>query len=362
MKTLLTPLVMCLLFGFTLTTTAQLDTPRGSQMASVMQRVGTTDITITYSRPKVNGREIWGKLVPFGLNDLGFGTSKAAPWRAGANENTLISFTHDVTIEGQSLSAGTYGLHMNIKDADNATLIFSKDTEAWGSYFYDPSQDALKVDVKMRDHAHTEILTYSFDEVEANHAVASLLWEKKAIPFKIEVDVPVIVMNEIRSQLKGQKGFARQSWEQAANYAMNNTDDMDEALDFVNAALEGNFFSEKTVNGLATKAQILMKKGDMDGFGATMDEAATIATPDQINRMGNYMLSLKEYDRAMKYYNMNLKDDPKNAAWHNSIGAAYKAKGENKMAIKHLKKSLALNPSERTKANSEKHLKELGAL
>ena len=139
----MTSFVMCLLLCVSFTSNAQLNTPRGSQMASVMQRVGTTDITITYSRPSVNGREIWGKLVPYGMTDLGFGTSKAAPWRAGANENTIITFTHDAKIEGKTIAAGTYGLHINVKDADNATIILSKDKDAWGSYFYDPTKRLL---------------------------------------------------------------------------------------------------------------------------------------------------------------------------------------------------------------------------
>lgn len=353
---------MCVLLLVSLTANAQLDTPRGSQMASVMQRVGTTDITITYSRPSVNGREVWGKLVPYGMNNLGFGTSTAAPWRAGANENTTITFTHDAKVEGKAISAGTYGLHINVKDAENATIILSTDKDAWGSYFYDPDNDALRADVKLIDVEHTELLTFEFDEVGKTSTTATLKWEKKAIPFNIEVDVTKIVLDDIRSQFKGQKGFTRQNWEQAANFALNNGGDLDEALSWINSALEGQFFSQKTVNGLAIKAQILQKKGDLEGFGSTMDEAAELASPNQINRMGYAMIAAKDYDRAVKYFSMNVKSDPKNANWYDSLGEAYKAKGDNKAAIKHFKKSLALNPAANVKANSEKNLKELGAL
>lgn len=216
--------------------------------------------------------------------------------------------------------------------------------------------------MKLQNVEHTELLTYSFDEVASNSATASLKWEKKAIPFTIEVNVTDIVLDDIRAQFKGQKGFTRQNWEQAANFAINKGGDLDEALEWINAALEGNFFSEKTVNGLATKAQILMKKGDTEGFGKTMDEATAMANPNQINRMGNYMLSIKDYDRALKYYNMNVSSDSKNATWQNSVAAAYKAKGDTKIAIKHYKKALTLKPSDRYKANSEKALKELGAM
>ncbi|WP_296381423.1 DUF2911 domain-containing protein [Winogradskyella sp.] len=362
MRTTITSFVMCFMLCFSFTANAQLSTPRGSQMASVMQRVGTTDVTITYSRPSVNDREIWGKLVPYGMNNLGFGTSKAAPWRAGANENTTITFTHDAKIEGKSIAAGTYGLHINVKDADNAIIILSKDTDAWGSYFYDPANDALRADVKLSDNGHTELLTYEFNDVKANSTTASLTWGKKAIPFKIEVNVTEVVLEDIRAQFKGQKGFTRQNWEQAANFSMNNGGDLDEALGWVNSALEGQFFSQKTVNGLAIKAQILQKKGDANGFGKTMDEAATMANPNQINRMGYAMITAKDFDRAVKYFSMNVKSDPKNANWHDSLGEAYKAKGDKKTAVKHFKKSLALNPAANVKANSEKNLKELGVL
>lgn len=357
-----TKIVIGLLLCISFTATAQLDTPRGSQMASIMQRVGTTDITITYSRPSVNGREIWGKLVPYGMNNLGFGTSKAAPWRAGANENTTITFTHNVKVEGKDIEAGTYGFHINVKDDENATIILSKDKDAWGSYFYDPANDALRADVKLKDIEHTELLTYTFDEVDNNSATASLKWEKKAIPFKIEVNVAEIVLEDIRAQFKGQKGFTRQNWEQAANFALNNGGDLDEALSWINAALEGQFFSQKTVNGLTIKAQILQKKGDTEGFGKTMDEAVAMANPNQINRMGYAMINFKDYDRAIKYFEMNVENDPKNANWHDSLGEAYRAKGDTKTAIKHFKKSLALNPPANVKANSEKNLKELGAM
>ncbi len=133
-----------LLFG--MNATAQLDLPQASQMAKVSQRIGITDVTIVYSRPSVKEREIWGKLVPYGMNDLGFGTAKESPWRAGADENTVIKFTDDVKIEGQSLPAGKYGLHMVIHENNKATVIFSKNSNAWGSYFYEPSEDALRVE------------------------------------------------------------------------------------------------------------------------------------------------------------------------------------------------------------------------
>ena len=136
---------------FTLSVSSQLIMPPdgGNKKASVSERIGITDVTIHYDRPAVKGREgkIWNGLVHVGYKDLGFGTSKAAPWRAGANENTTIAFSTDVKVEGQPLKAGTYGFSIAMGTGD-ATLIFSNNNSSWGSFFYDPKEDALKVTVK----------------------------------------------------------------------------------------------------------------------------------------------------------------------------------------------------------------------
>ena len=218
-------------------------------------------IKVTYSRPQKKGRELFGKLVPYGMNNLGFGTAKESPWRAGANENTIIKFTDDVKIEGQPLKAGKYGFHIIVNNNDTATLIFSKDYKAWGSYFYVPENDALRVDISTTSGSHSELLTYSFDSVSANSAVATLSWGKKKFPFKIEVDVPTIVLNNIRSEFSGQTGFQRQNWEQAANYSLNNRGDLEEALGWIDSAIAGQFFSKKTFNNPQIKSQILPKLG-----------------------------------------------------------------------------------------------------
>lgn len=330
-------------------------------MAKVNQRIGNTDVTIIYSRPSVNDREVWGKLVPYGMNNLGFGTAKESPWRAGANENTIIKFTDDVTIEGQPLEAGKYGLHMIVNEGNTATIIFSKNYGAWGSYFYDPAEDALRVDVTTTEIAHTELLTYVFDEVDATSATASLYWEKKRIPVKVAVDVPDLVLAEVRNQLQNSPGFNRQSWEQAANYAMNNGGDLEEAMGWIDSAREGKFFSQKTFGNTALKMQLLLKMGKKDDALAMVEEAAVMANMNQLNALGYRLLGMGEHDMAVKYFKLNVKNNPKNANVYDSLGEAYKTKGDKKNAIKNLKKSLTLNPPPAVKANSEKLLKELGA-
>ncbi len=341
---------------------AQLNLPRGSQMAKVSQRVGITDITITYSRPQVNNREVWGKLVPYGMNNLGFGTATEAPWRAGANENTTIHFTDDVSIGGKMLKAGTYGLHLEVKDENNATLILSNDSGSWGSFFYDKAEDAVRVDIKTKSVPHREFLTFEFTEVTPTTATAELIWEKKAFPFTIEVPVSDVVLTDIRTKLKSTPGFNRQSWEQAANYALNNGGDLNEALNWVEAAIAGQFFSQKTFNNVAIKGRIMNAMGKKDEYLTLMDEASSMANMNQLNNLGYQMLAAKEYEMALKFFKKNVADNPTNANVHDSLGECYKTMGDKKNAIKYLKKSLSLNPPANVKANSEKLLAELGAL
>ena len=358
----LTKLFLCIALTLNFSVFAQLNFPRGSQQAKVSQRIGITDVTISYSRPSVKGRQIWGQLVPYGMNNLGFGTAKESPWRAGADENTVIKFSDDVTIEGQALKAGKYGFHIIVNQDDTATLIFSNNHTSWGSFFYNPNEDALRVDIKTESAPHTELLTYYFDKVEPNAATAVLKWEEKAFPFKIEVDVPTIVLNDIRPKFSGQDGFQRQNWERAANYALNNGGDLNEALGWVDKAISGQFFSQKTFNNLAIKGQILNKMGKTEAYAELMDEAAGMANKNQLNALGYQMLNAKDYDRALKYFKQNVANNPTDANSYDSLGECYKTMGDKKNAIKNLKKSLSLNPPANVKANSEKLLAELDAI
>lgn len=329
--------------------TAQLDLPRGSQMAGVSQRIGITDISINYSRPSVAERQVWGQLVPYGMNNLGFGTAKESPWRAGANENTVITFSDPVTIEDKPLAAGSYGLHMIIHEDNRATLIFSNNHEAWGSYFYDPAEDALRVEVNIREIPHIEQLTYAFTEVGPASAVASLNWEKKQIPFTIGVDVTELVMDDIRKKLQDSPGFNRQTWEQAANFALNNGGNLEEALGWINAAIEGQFFSEKNFNNLQVKAQILEKMGKPDEAAALMKESLSIGTVFQVHQYGRQLISQGQPAEALEIFKWNAKTHKD--TWPVAYGLArgYAANGDYKTALKHLKIAAGRAPDQMNK-------------
>ncbi|MGH9317102.1 MAG: DUF2911 domain-containing protein, partial [Thermoanaerobaculia bacterium] len=153
-----------------------LSLPLASQRAVVTQRVGLTDITITYHRPLVKGRKIWGELVPYDQ-----------VWRAGANENTTIEFSDPVKVEGQPLAAGLYGLHM-IPNPDSWIVIFSKNATSWGSFSYDKTEDALRVTVKPTEGEYQEALLYQLDPVTPDSTTVILKWEKVGVAFKVSVN------------------------------------------------------------------------------------------------------------------------------------------------------------------------------
>lgn len=316
---------------------AQLDLPRGSQMAKVSQRIGISDITIVYSRPSVNDREIWGKLVPYGMNNLGFGTAQESPWRAGANENTVIKFTDNVKIEGKALPAGKYGLHMVVHENGKANIIFSKNNSAWGSYFYEPAEDALQVEVDTEEIPHTEQLTYLFHNVDGGSAVATLNWEKKQIPFKIEVDVTDVVLADIRKKLQNSPGFNRQTWEQAAGYAVNNDGDLDEAMGWIDGAIAGQFFSQKTFNNLNIKAQILTKQGKTAEAEKVMEDAIAMGTVFEIHGYGRQLIAQGQKEKALEVFKKNAKVNKGNWPVDFGLARGYAANGEYKTALKHLK-------------------------
>ncbi len=165
--------------------------PDASPEAMVRQSVGITDITITYHRPLVNGRKVWGGLVPLGQ-----------VWRAGANENTTIEFSTPVRVEGKPLPAGRYGLHM-IPSAETWTVIFSKMADAWGSYTYSESEDALRVAVKPRANAMEEALEYEFEDLKPESTVVTMKWEKLAVPFQVAVTDADSVFPSIRTEMRG---------------------------------------------------------------------------------------------------------------------------------------------------------------
>ena len=333
----------------------RITTPRAaSPAAKVSQTIGISEVSIKYSRPAVKDREIWGtNLAHYGYVNLGFGPATEAPWRAGANENTTITFSHDAQVEGQNIPAGTYGLHIGIHDDGKADIIFSKNSSSWGSYFYSKAEDQLRVTVSTEEIPLTERLTYDFVNMDNTSAVAVLDWEKKRFPFKVSFDVHEIVLANAREELRSITGFGWQGPASAAQYCLQNDINHEEGLKWADQALKG----EKNFNTLAVKAGLMEKLGK--DASALYDEAAPLANKRQLNIMAYQVMNAGDHARALGYFKTNLKNNPDDPNMHDSLGDCYKAMGDTKAAIKEYKKCLSMNPSPPVKAASIKNLKDL---
>ncbi|MEO7990588.1 MAG: DUF2911 domain-containing protein [Chryseolinea sp.] len=334
-------------------------TPRTpSPAATVSQTIGISTVTVKYSRPKVNGREVWGKLIPYGWNVQGFGNGNSAPWRAGANENTVIQFSHAAKVEGQSVPAGSYGLFFVINEDNTGEVILSKDYRSWGSFFYDQKQDQLKTKIQVRSGSNTELLTYDFINLTKNGAELVLNWEKKQFPVKIEFAVDDIVMANGEAELKGPVGFNPQGFISAANYALQNNVNLDKGLVWIDQAL----LQTKNFPALNVKAGLLKKMGKTEEADKILNEAIAGATEVELNAYGYQLINQGENDKAIEILVMNTKRFPKSANAWDSLGEAYALKGDKDNAVKNFKKSLSMNPAANVKANSEKYLKQFGAM
>jgi hypothetical protein len=334
-------------------------TPRvPSPAATVSQTIGISSITVNYSRPSLRGREVWGNLVPYGWNVEPGGTANPAPWRAGANENTVIELSHDAKVEGQPVPAGSYGLFFVVNKDNTGEVVLSKDYKSWGNFFYDPKQDEMRAKIQLRDIPQTELLTYDFVNTTKNSAELTLNWEKKQFPVKIEFDVDKIVMENAAQELKGAKGFTWQGYASAANYALQNKVNSETALIWADRAIaiNDNFTTQ------SLKSNILTEMGRTSEAEKIINDAMLNATEAELNQYGYQLLNQNKFDKAIEILILNTQRHPKSANTWDSLGEAYALKGDKKNAIINFKKSLASNPPVNVKANSEKYLKQLGAL
>jgi tetratricopeptide (TPR) repeat protein len=307
---------------------AVLDLPRDSQNARVMQRIGLTDITISYHRPLVNGRQVWGKLVPYGQ-----------VWRAGANENTTIEFTDPVAVEGKPLAAGTYGLHM-LPNENEWTVIFSKAATAWGSFTYDQKEDALRVTVKPQPSEMHEAMAFDFDDVRANATNVTLRWEKLAVPFRVEVNTPQIVEQSLQKQLRGLAQYTWEGWDDAATYLADHKGNMEQALTYENRSIgvEDRFDNE------IIKARILDALNRKQEATAARDKAIAVANAQQLHGYGRQLQTQGKHEEALQMFRINVKKYPDHWLAHNDASRLAVAQGNFDSAMKEMKLCLAGAP------------------
>ncbi|HEY4766166.1 MAG TPA: DUF2911 domain-containing protein [Candidatus Sulfotelmatobacter sp.] len=305
-----------------------LDLPAASQRAEVAQRIGLTEITIHYHRPLANDRKIWNGLVPYGK-----------VWRAGANENTTITFSDPVLIAGKPLDKGTYGLHM-VPNAEEWTIIFSKNSTSWGSFTYDPAEDALRVTAKPQAADLHNALTYEFDELQPNSAVVQLEWEKIAVPFTVSVDVHDLVQASLKQQLRELSQYTWISWDDAANYLLTEKIALNDALKYADTSIENEDRYENEI----TKSKVLTALNRKDEAATAQRKALDLASPLQMHMFARQLQGQKRTDEAFAIYRENAKKHPDQWFVHTGLARMYCAQGKFDDAVKEMKAALATGP------------------
>ena len=294
---------------------AKVRLPQASPSATVSQTIGITDITITYHRPSVRGRTVWGDISSDkvaalikansigpgaeteGTVDGAPGTGKDFPmapnghvWRAGANEATKLTVSDDVLMNGQRLAAGAYSLHV-IPGKDEWTVIFNKTSDQWGSFRYDAKQDALRVKTKptwLRDSQ--EQLSYEIPALTANSAQVIIRWEKVALPFTIEVPNQDAL---VRSKIDAAIAANPSDWQVplAVANAYFNDDKFDDAIVWVDKSIK----VKETFQNLRTKANLLLNMGKKPEAIAVAEQAVARGKADGVDtsRFEKFLADLK---------------------------------------------------------------------
>ena len=321
-------LLMTAMSGVSVAQSFVLDLPDQSQRAEISQKIGITNITIKYHRPLVKNRKIWDGLVPYGK-----------VWRAGANENTTITFSDPVMIEGKPLDKGAYGLHI-IPTADEWTIIFSKNSTSWGSFTYDQAEDALRVTVKPRAADMHDALTYDFDQLQPDSAVVELEWEKVAVPFKVSVDVHDVTQASLKKQLRNLSQYTWMSWDDAANYLLTEKIALDDALTYANKSIQ----TEDRYDNEMTKSKVLTALNRKDDAAVAQKKALDLANPLQIHAFARQLQGEKRNEEAFAIYRENAKKHPDQWFVHTGLARMYCAQGKFDDATKEMKLALAAAP------------------
>lgn len=332
----------------------------GNKKASVSEQIGVVKIEINYSRPGVKGREgkIWNTPVAhYGFVDLGHGTSYAAPWRAGANENTTISFSHPVKIEGNDLPAGKYGFFIALGETES-TLIFSKVNNSWGSFYYDANEDALRVPVRNQSlEKSVEWLKYEFTDQTDNSATIAMSWEKRMIAFKVEAETKALQIAAFKSDFRTTRPYY--DFISAADWCVQNNYELEQALAWIDRGIYFRIMGEKNFRSLSTKASVLTKMNRLEEAKKIMDEALPLGNVLDLHFYARTLLNQNQPNEAFKVFKMNYDKHPKDFTTQVGMGRAYSALGDFKKGLTYLKAALPSAPDEGNKMRLESMIKKL---
>ena len=342
-----------------------------NQRAAVSQWIGPVEVTIRYSSPDVHSADgtdrrgkIWGQLVPWGYTTDAFGfCGDKCPWRAGANENTVLTVSHDVEIGGKPLAAGSYGLFM-LPGESEWTLILSRDSTSWGHFTYDEAEDALRVALRPGKSEYHEWLTYEFIDRKPSETTVALEWEDLAVPFTVRVpDVNAIYAEQIRHELRNFNGFDADSWRTAAEFFLDAEYRPEEALEIARNAVSKSFTGEETFQNLRTLARAEEANGLQKEAAATMQRAMALRStgPIDIHLYGRQLLAQGKKAEALRVFEQNARRFPNE--WPVNVGLArgYGAVGRNKEALKAARAALAQAPDDVNRQSLEMMVADLTA-
>ena len=306
-------------------------TSRLSQRATITQRLGSTDITITYHSPNVQGRKIFGGIVPYDFIVDG----KEYPWRAGSNQNTTFEFTHDVKINGRQLAAGTYGFHIFVSK-NIWTLIFSNVSDGWGSFGYDKDQDALRVDVHPESSEFQEWLSYDFVDRKAESAAVELKWERTLVKFVISTDVHQNILNDL---LEKEERSGEDFLTIANMYYQLDPIDLNQTLNYLDSSIS----IEPHFRNQVFKADVLLESGNTKEGQKLKDYAMTLAKDFDWYYYGlSHYLLHEDKDEAFSVLSQNIKQNPENWSAYLAMGEFYIRSGNQKKVVENLKKAYEL--------------------
>ncbi len=274
----------------------QVPLPRESQRQEIAQNVGDGKVTIVYHRPNAKGRKIYGcettDVIPIANNLYPCLVPYGQVWRTGANENTTIEFTRDVSVNGKPLPAGKYGFHI-IPGKTDWILIFSKDNDKWGSFTYDEKKDAARVTVKPVKAPMQETLLYEFEDVTANTTRVNLRWEKLTVPFTVDIgDVQGRSLTAIREAIKNRKSDDFRPLNQGTNYVRTAKlkANYDEALGWIDESIK----ARETPGNLSNKAGLLAEMGRFDEAVVLGEKALQLAKSSTPPASQSQIVSLED--------------------------------------------------------------------
>jgi hypothetical protein len=344
--------------------------PNGDNQHSIVtQYIGPVEITIDYHSPNVHAPDgtdrrgkIWGALVPYGMANLGFGTcGDQCPWRGGANENTVFKTSHDITVQGKPLKAGSYGMHF-LPAEKEWTIIFSNNHTSWGSFTYNVKEDALRVAATPQKSEYHEWLTYDFLDRETNQATVALRWEDLQVPFKIEVpNIEDIYIAKISEELRNSPGFSWQSWDAAAQYTLQINKHLDKGLQWAQLAVTYPFIGQENFTTLSTLSRLQEANGQKAEAQKTLEKALDHPTggPIDLHQFARNLQQQKKTQEAIRVFELNAKKHA--GVWPTDVGLmrAESAKGNYKQALKHAKVALSKAPDNNNRTNIENMIKTL---